>query len=284
MFVCFIIFPRRCFIYNGVKEVTVTEEELADFYSETLRFDLLTNQYLILKDKEGKIIDKWKNDGNKLIKVKYKVFESQILGKIKPRQNNHRQELLMDLLDSKIPLLSINGIAGGGKTFLTTAHALQEIQKGTYEKLVIIRNNVTIGGVPELGILPGDTTQKLKDSCAFIGDIINDYLFESLLQQNKIQIIYLGNMRSRSITNSYILCNESQNLTTELVRMIITRVGEGSRLCFDYDLSQIDKKIFSTDNGMSAMSESLKGNPLFGAMELDIVERSEVAKLAGLIK
>jgi PhoH-like ATPase len=150
--------------------------------------------------------------------------------------------------------------------------------------MVIIRNHVTMDGVPDLGIVPGDATEKLKGSCAFIGDIIDNFLFDTFLQSGKIEIIYLGDMRSRSITNSYILCNEAQNLTTPLVKAIITRVGEGSRLVFDFDLSQIDKKIYDKDNGMVSMNESLAGQALFGAVELDLIERSEVAKLASLIK
>ena len=228
------------------------------------------------------MLDKYKNDGGKVVKVKFKQFESQILGRVKAR--NLRQEILMDLLDSKVPLLAVSGLAGAGKTWLSTCHALQELQKGNYARIVIIRNNIPMAGVPELGILPGDATEKLKESCAFIGDIITDFMFDTLLQQSKLQIVYLGTMRSRSISDSYILCNEAQNLSTELVKMIITRVGEKSRLVFDFDLSQIDKKVFSTDNGMINMSECLKGNPLFGACELDTIERSEVAKLASLIK
>jgi PhoH-like ATPase len=269
-------------LYNGIKEVVVTDQELADFYSGTLRYELLLNQYLILINQDGDIVDKYKNENGKVVKVKYKAFDSQILGKLKAR--NQKQELLMDLLDSKTPLLSVTGIAGSGKTYLSTAHALQEVQKGNYEKIVILRNHVTMDGVPELGIVPGTATEKLMGSCAFIGDIISDFMFETFLQSGKMQIVYIGDMRSRSITNSYILCNEAQNLTISLVRAIITRVGEGSRLVFDFDLSQIDKKIYDKDNGMVAMNESLKGNELFGAVELDMIERSEVAKLASLIK
>jgi PhoH-like ATPase len=268
-------------LYNGLKIVTVTDQELADFYDKKLRFDLLVNQYLILQNEKGKILDKYKNDGKEIIKVKYHSFDSQLLGKIKPK--NERQSLLCDLLDTKIPLLSISGIAGSGKTFCTTAHALQELQRGNYEKIVIIRNNTSMAGVSELGILPGDAIDKQKESCAYMGDIISDFYFDSLLSKGTIQIAYLGTLRSRSLNNSYILVNEAQNLDVGLVKMIVTRVGENSRLIFDFDLSQIDKKSFEKENGMMCLNESLQGHPLFGAMELDLIERSEVAKLANLI-
>jgi PhoH-like ATPase len=267
-------------IYNGIKEVDLTEEELANFYSGSLKVDALRNQYVLLK-LNGEVVDKYRYDGSKFIKVKPKDIESQILGKIKSR--NRGQDLIFDLLNTDIPLLSVSGQAGSGKTFTTTAHALQEVQRGKYERIVIIRNDSGISGVNPLGILPGDATQKLRESVAYIGDIISDFMFDNMLMSNKISIAYLGTMRSRSISNAYILCNESQNLSVELVQMIVSRVGDGSRLIFDFDCTQIDKKMFEKDNGMVALNESLKGNPLFGAVELYDVERSEVAKLARLI-
>ena len=87
-----------------------------------------------------------------------------------------------------------------------------------------------------------------------------------------------------SISNAIILCNESQNLNTELIKMIITRVGEGTQIIFDFDLTQIDHKSFEKDNGMIAMTDALQGNQLFGMVELDSIERSAVARLAELIR
>jgi PhoH-like ATPase len=267
-------------IYNGIKEVDLTDEELANFYSETLKVDALRNQYVLLK-RNNEVVDKYRYDGSKFIKIKPKFIESQILGRIKSR--NRGQDLAFDLLDTDIPLLSISGTAGSGKTFLSTAHALQEIQRGKYERIVIIRNDVTVLGVKDIGALPGDVTEKLRESVAYIGDIITDFMFDNMLMSNKISLAYLGTMRSRSISNAYILCNESQNLDVDLVKMIVSRVGENSRIVFDFDVSQIDKKNFEKNNGMVALNESLKGNKLFGAVELNEVERSEVAKLATLI-
>ena len=267
-------------IYNGIKEVDLTEEELANFYSGSLKVDALRNQYVLFK-LNGEVVDKYRYDGSKFIKVKPKFIESQILGRIKSR--NRGQDLAFDLLDTEIPLLSISGNAGSGKTFLSTAHALQEVQRGKYERIVIIRNDVTVANITPLGALPGDVTQKLRESVAYIGDIITDFMFDNMLQSNKINLAYLGTLRSRSISNAYILCNESQNLDVELVKMIVSRVGEGSRLVFDFDCTQIDKKVFEKNNGMVALNESLKGNALFGAVELNEVERSAIAKLASLI-
>lgn len=269
-------------MYNGIKVLDVTDEELAEFYEGTYKVDALMNQYLLLR-KDGEIVDKFRYNGKKFIKLKYAIFNSQLLGNIKPR--NIKQELYCDLLaNDKIPVKAAMGVAGSGKTFLAAAYALGELQSGKYERLVILRNGITVQGVPSLGVLPGDATEKLKNSCLFMGDIMGDMFFENYLEANKIQIAYLGDLRSRSISNSIILCNESQNLNTELVKMIITRVGEGSQLIFDFDTTQIDHKNFEKDNGMMAMLEGLKGQELFGCIELDRIERSAVARLAELIK
>ncbi len=255
---------------------------MAEFYEGKINYDVLQNQYLAIK-KDGDYVDKYKKDKNgKLEKVKFKAIESSLMGKIKPR--NFKQELYFDLLNSDVPLVAVGGVAGGGKTFLTTCYALQELEKKSYEKIVFIRNNVSIQNVPELGILPGDENQKLRGYFSYIADILNPFMFDTYLQSQKIEISWLGSMRGRSISNSLVICSESQNLTTELVKMIITRMGDGSRLFFDFDSEQIDNKAFVKDNGISNMINSLQGNPSFGMVTLDLVERSELARLASLIK
>jgi len=237
----------------------------------------------LLKKDDGQIVERYRYDGKKLIKIKYKqLLDNQILGKIRPK--NVRQELVFDLLDSGIPVMAISGIFGSGKTYLSTAFALGELQKGKYNKIVIIRNPIPVSGIPELGALPGDITDKLKASCAYMSDIISDLLLDTFLQQNKIEILYLGNMRSRSLNDCFILCNEAQNLSSEHVRMIISRIGEGSRIVFDFDVSQIDRKSLEKDNGMLALTEAFSGHFLFGMVELTDIERSVVARMASLIK
>jgi PhoH-like ATPase len=260
----------------------LSDEEMADFYGNKLKFDMRTNEYLLIKNNAGDIVDKYKYSNSKLSKVKYKSIESQILGRIKAR--NIKQELFMDLLDSDIPLKVVTGVIGSGKSMLSTVWALQEMQRGKFNKLVVIRNNVDVQDVPGIGALPGTETEKLKSYCMFISDIISDFMFDTMLQQNKIELCYLGSLRGRSFNDCCVLCSEAQNLTTTLVRMIVSRMGENSVLIFDGDLDQIDRNSYSKDNGLMAMANSLAGNPLFGMVELDLIERSALARLSSLIK
>lgn len=273
---------RRCDIYNGVKELILSDEDLASFYSGNMKIDALCNQYLLIKNKDDAIVDKYKFDGNKFVKIKYKTLESQILSKTKAR--NIRQELFLDMLEADIPLKVVFGQAGSGKSYLATAWALQEIQKGKFEKLVIVRNNITVQDVPDIGALPGSETDKLRGYAMFVSDIISEFMFDTYIATGKIQLAYLGNMRGRSISNSIILCSEAQNLNLPMIKMVVSRVGENSTLILDGDFDQIDRKKFETENGLMALVESLKGNALVGVMELIDVERSAVARLASLIK
>lgn len=268
-------------MYNGIREVDCTEEEIAQFYEGKLKYDLVPNQYLILK-KDNVIIDKYKMDKEgKIQKVKYKIIESPIMGKIKPR--NTRQELYFDLLESDVPLTIVSSQAGCGKTFIATCFAIQELEKKKYDKILFLRNNIPIEGTGELGILPGDTYDKLKGYFGYVSDILNPFLFENMVTQGKVEIAWLGDMRGRNISNSIVLCSESQNLTTSLVKMIISRMGENTRLIFDLDWNQIDNKKYEKDNGMTSAINSLSGNPMFGVVELLDVERSPLARLASLI-
>ena len=270
-------------MYNGIREVEVTEEELAQFYEGKIKYDLLPNQYLLLKLNGEYISTKYKlNKDGKVVEVRYKKIESPLMGPVKPR--NLRQELYFDLLNSEIPLTLVSSEAGCGKTWVATCYALQELEKNRYDKILFLRNNIPIADVGELGIVPGDANEKLKGYFAYISDILNPFMFETYLAQGKIEIAWLGDMRGRNISKSIVICSESQNLTTPLVKMIISRMGEGTRLIFDFDLEQIDNKKYDKDNGMRSMVDCLAGHPMFGIVELIDVERSALARLASLIK
>ena len=269
-------------MYTGVKDVQLTDQELADFYSGNLRYDLMLNEYLVLHDSTGKIVDKYKNENGKIVKVKYKPFESKVLGKIKAR--NDRQELFFDLLESGIPCICVTGSAGTGKSFVSMSYALKELDAGKYEKIVIVRNNAIVKDIDPIGATPGDEVEKMKFHCMWVADIVSDFYLDTLLNQKKLEMAYIGTLRSRSFSNSIILINESQNLTSNLARLIISRVGENSKIIWDFDTEQTDKNSYSKDNGMIALVEGLKGHQLVGMVELLEVERSEVAKLASLIK
>ena len=272
-------------IYKGYKEVVLSDEELAEHYENpTNKWGLLVNEYLLIKNKKGEIIDrqKWTQDNN-FHTVSYKVIDNMYMGKTKPR--NIQQELAFDLLQNRsITVKCLYGCFGSGKDTLMASHGLSLVQKGMYDKIIFVRNNVEVKNTKPVGFLKGDLIEKLLPYAMPFADHVGglDGLY-LLINQNKIELQHMGFMRGRDIKNSIIYCTEAENLTKEHVQLLIARLAEGSTLWLNGDFKQIDESIFERNNGLMKAINSLKGNKLFGCVEFNITERSESARLAELL-
>jgi len=272
-------------VYKGYKEVILNNEELAHFYNKQSNdWDLIDNQYLIIKNSKNEVVDKqkWTID-NRFKSISYKTIDSTYAGKIKPR--NIQQELAFDLIQNKnITIKCLYGCFGSGKDAIMSAHALNFIQKGMYDKIIFVRNNVDVKNTKPVGYLKGELDSKLLPYAMPLADHVGgvDGL-NLLISQNKIELQHMGFMRGRDIKNSIIYCSEAENLTKEHIQLLISRLAEGSTLWLNGDFKQIDDVIFERNNGLMTMINSLKGNRLFGCVEFNITERSESAQLAELL-
>lgn len=144
-------------MYKGCTDIVLTDKELARFY-EGKEADLvsLENEYLLLKNTENEVIDKYCFQNNKLRKVKYKQIDNSFSGIIKPK--NAQQECAMDMLQDRTSKIKvITGCFGSGKDFLMITHALDFIRQGMFEKIVWVRNNIEVKNTIPLGALPGLT-------------------------------------------------------------------------------------------------------------------------------
>lgn len=141
--------------YTGIREVSLTQEELAQFYQgEFPILNLLENQYVFLRDETGQIVDKFFWRAGHLERVPYTVFSSEFMGKIKPR--NSEQECAFHLLrDAQTKVKLITGRFGSGKSMSMIAQAVEALDKGTVDKVVYVRNNIAVRDTTELGALPG---------------------------------------------------------------------------------------------------------------------------------
>lgn len=270
--------------YIGVRELTLTDEELAEFYSGDYPIELFENQYLMIRDKNGKVVDKrFFRDGT-LEEVRFKTFDSAYLGKVKPR--NEYQELAFHMFsDRRVPVKLFTSVYGGGKDFIMSAAAAHLLEKGAFEKMIYIRPNVSLGGVPDIGYLKGSEAEKLNWTLAPLWDKFGGKeAVERMCEEGKIELVALPFIRGRSFENSLIYVSEGQNITREIAGVIFGRVGENCELWINGDChSQTDKRLYDDNNGIKAIIETLSGNELFEAVYSPITERSEVAKLAGLI-
>lgn len=259
-------------------------EDMAEFYEnlQTNTLGLAINEYAMLYSPDDILVDKVKWTGEKNVTVAFKPITNEWFTKVKPQ--NIEQELAFDLLQDKSTTVKlITGKMGSGKTFLTTCHCLSQIKSNKAEKIIYLRNNVGIKDVPDMGALPGEALDKLIGFAMPLADALGGkegLLY--LINSGKVEIVPLAHVRGRDFKNCCIMVSEAENLTKEHIQLLVGRVGEGSTLYLDGDVRQTDKNVFEKNNGIIEAINRLKGNRLFGYVELQKTERSETAALADL--
>lgn len=274
--------------YCGYGKYYPTDEELVTLYSEGLNKNILNakvNEYCEIFDHSGSLTDILRWDGKSYQHLKYTNIENKTLGiKVSPRNLN--QKMMFDLLQNpEIPIKLITGVYGSGKDYCALIHALNLIEKGKKNKLVFVRNLIDLKDTPQIGFLPNDIEQKIGWGLGPIKDILGgDQALEIFTSQDQIEAVNLGFCRGRSWENAIIYVTEGQNLTSSQIKLLISRLGEGSEIIINGDYhGQVDKEIFEKDNGIKAMQNKLVGQPMFGCIDLIKTERSKVAEMAGLL-
>ena len=236
------------------------------------------NEYCVIHEGQDlKDILRW--DGEEYQPLRYKDFKSQLGTKIQPR--NNEQKMLFDLLQNRdIPVKLCLGRFGSGKSYLMLAHALWLIQKGEFDKIVFVKNNIEVKDTGKLGALPGEELDKLGPFIQQIADHVGEFELEEMLNQNVIEPVHLGFIRGRDIRNSIIICDECENMTRQHIQLLLGRVSSRSEIWFIGDQKQCDSLTFEKNSGIQALIEGLAGDPLFGMVKLIKSERSKIAALA----
>jgi PhoH-like ATPase len=218
------------------------------------------------------------------------VEEAKPLWGIGPR--NKEQRFAIDLLlNDQIPLVTLVGKAGTGKTLLALAAGLHKVSdQQVYQRLLVTRPIFPMGR--DIGFLPGELEEKLKPWMQPIFDNLELLLnlsysnrghdaYRELVDQRILQIEALTYIRGRSIPSQYMIIDEAQNLTPHEVKTIITRAGENTKVILTGDPYQIDNPyIDSSSNGLTYVVERFKDQPLAGHMTLARGERSDLAEIA----
>ena len=232
---------------------------------------------------DGQVVDKYCFQNGHFRKVLFATINNKYSKPIKPR--NDQQILALDLLQNRISKVKlIRGVYGSGKDFLMLNQALEYIESGMFNKIVYVRPNVTVANVPDIGYLKGSLEEKLEWTLAPLYDKVGGREgVDRLIEEGLIEMVPLLHIRGRSFENSLIYVCEAQNITTEIAKLIISRVGENSELWLNSDTHQVDNKAYEKDNGIIKMIERLSGNKLFGYVYLPKTERGEVAELATLL-
>jgi len=194
------------------------------------------------------------------------------------------------LVNNDIPLVSISGKAGTGKTLLALAAALE---KRKYFRQIYLARPIVPLSNKDIGYLPGDINSKIAPYMQPLYDnlgVIQNQFKESdarhtkiknLLDHEKLVIAPLAYIRGRSLVKIFFIVDEAQNLTPHEVKTIITRAGEGTKIVFTGDIFQIDHPYLdSQSNGLSYLISKMQGQNLYAHINLEKGERSELADLA----
>ena len=243
-----------------------------------------SNQFFVLKNGKKSALSFFQQRKNALSRVeKINCFG------IKPK--NAEQAFAMDALTNPdVKLISIQGVAGTGKTLLSLATALA--QHHDYHHIFLARPVVPLSN-KDIGYLPGDAGQKLNpymeplwDNLSFIKNQFSfdnrEYLeIEEMQRMEKIVVCPLAYIRGRSLSNVFFIIDEAQNLTPHEIKTIISRAGENTKIVFTGDVFQIDTPYLDTySNGLSYLIERAKEHPLYAHVALEKGERSDLANLA----
>lgn len=244
----------------------------------------IPNHYFILRNDKSSVLTFYNPKLEKIERV-----EKKPAYKIMPR-NAEQVFALHAITNDNIKLVTLQGVAGTGKTLLALAGALD--QKRSFKQIYLARPIVPLSN-KDIGYLPGDIKSKLNpymeplwDNLKFIQNQYSekDKEFKKIteaIESEKLMIQPLAYIRGRSISNVCFIVDEAQNLTPHEIKTIITRAGEGTKIIFTGDIYQIDTPYLdSQSNGLSYLIDKIKHHDIYAHIRLEKGERSELANLA----
>ena len=260
------------------KEGKVPEDKV-DFM--TLR----NNEYYILQGDNSSVLAYF----NPIDRVLERIDKHKVYG-ISPR-NAEQTFAIHAIMNPDVKLVTLQGVAGTGKTLLSLASAIET--RRLYKQIYLARPIVPLSN-KDIGFLPGDIKSKINpymeplwDNLKFIKNQWretdpNYHRIEDMINKEKIVVTPLAYIRGRSLSNVIFIVDEAQNLTPHEIKTIITRAGENTKMIFSGDIYQIDTPYLDEhSNGLSYLIDRVQGSEIFAHVTLEKGERSELANLAG---
>jgi PhoH-like ATPase len=248
--------------------------------------DLAENEFAVLRSGSQSALTR--RIADELVLLQHTVPEPWGL---RPRNKEQRFALEL-LLDPEIAVVTLDGRAGTGKTILAIAAALEQVvEHQRYERVAVYRPLVPVGRA-DVGFLPGGLEEKLDPWMAAIHDAIvaltdrnssHDArrLIEELTARGQLSLESVTFLRGRSLQRQIVVIDEAQNLEPTTLRTILTRIGDGTKVIFTGDTSQIDAPYLGeSNNALAVLTSAFGGQRCFGHVTLTACERSDVASLA----
>ncbi|MBN1519424.1 MAG: PhoH family protein [Spirochaetales bacterium] len=276
-------------LYQGVIEVDANTETLAALEGNgelSWRDQLKANEFVILRNGQREVLARWNQDRGTITLVQAELGSVSGISPL-----NSRQRIALELLlDDSLPLVSLVGKAGTGKTLMAIAAGLRKvIDEKRYTRMLVSRPVVPVG--KDIGYLPGEKGAKMANWMQPLFDNLEFILLahkrekiksaDQLVKDKLIEIEALSYIRGRSLPNQFIIIDEAQNLTPHEIKTIVSRAGEGSKVILTGDPYQIDNMYLDANsNGLSYLVDRFKGQAVYGHVTLQKTERSNLAELA----
>jgi PhoH-like ATPase len=271
------VIPEKKIVIDQIYKEGVVQHEIKK---------AVANQNFILKDEKQSALVRYNEGHIKLIK-KDSLYAYNIKAK------NSEQAFALDaLLDPYITLVAINSKAGTGKTILSLAAGLEQMDKKIYEKVFFTRETISMGN-REIGFLKGGIDEKIGPFMMGMTDNLDVLARHSVKAAEKIEAFKIAQklvveplayIRGRSLNSVFFIIDEAQNLTPHEVKTIITRAGAGTKIVMIGDIQQIDHPYLDQrSNGLSYLIQKFKNQKCFSHIHLIKNERSNLAELAGNI-
>lgn len=194
------------------------------------------------------------------------------------------QQVAMDMLaDDTVGIVSLGGRAGTGKSIMAIAAGLDAVvERRVMERVVVFRPMYAVGG-QDYGHLPGDHNDKMAPWAAAVFDslagIAGKNVVDEVIARDQLEVLPLTHIRGRTLSNAFVVIDEAQNLERAVLLTALSRLGENSRVVLTHDTAQRDNIRVGRFDGIAAVVDRLKGEPLFGHVTLSKSERSPIAEL-----
>ena len=286
--------------YKGYSDIEVDDNEIIDaLYDNEDTKDIVDiveeklgrlpyeNEFLSIKCRKQSFLGCYYNNS---IQKLHKAEDLPGIGFMGVKDRNREQLFALNLLFSEdVPLVSITGLAGSGKTFLTLMAGIAGLQEGKYKRIVVTRNVQPVGR--DIGFLPGDMNEKMLPWISPIMDNFRQGMkdkdltyFKAMRDKGQIEIAPLAFMRGRTFSDTFFIIDEAQNATIHELKTVITRIGENSKIVLLGDIDQIDTPyIDSLSNGLTIVAEKFKNEYIAGHVQLKKGERSYLSAIAAKI-
>lgn len=274
-------------LYSGYRIIKLTEEEMAEHYSNPENnWGLHNNEYVSFVDAKGITVDlqRW-TDKCGFTPLNSKGFKSIALGKVDKKAGDIEQAFAVDALN-ELQFVMLTGAAGSGKTLLSLSWAMQALQGGKIGRIIIVTNPIPLKNSKEIGFLPGTRDEKILGTS--LGGILASKLggidqVDMLIRRGELYLIPAAEIRGfETRDDDLIFVTEAQNCDAYLMKTILQRAKDKTKIIIEGDiLEQSDMKYCAFDDtGMISAINAFKGTSVFGCVMLKNIYRSKVAQIA----